>query len=86
MKSHTAVVDLGFMGVDADSPGIEIIHRDKFKHLSTLQRKWLRRHSVVEAVIGHLKADHGVQRCYFKDEARAALHAVLCAVGSRFAG
>ena len=81
VKPHTAVVDLGFRGVDADNPGIEIIHRGKFKKLTTLQRKQLRRRSAVEPVIGHLKADHGMRRCWLKGEMGDALPAVLCAVG-----
>ena len=81
VKPHTAVVDLGFRGVDADNPSIEIIHRGKFKKLTNVQRKWLRRRSAVEPVIGHLKADHGMRRCWLKGETGDALHAVLCAVG-----
>ena len=81
VKPHTAVVDLGFRGVDADNPGVEIIHRGKFKRLTNVQRKWLRRRSAVEPVIGHLKADHGMRRCWLKGETGDALHAVLCAVG-----
>ena len=81
VKPHTAVVDLGFRGVDADNPDVEIIHRGKFKRLTNVQRKWLRRRSAVEPVIGHLKADHGMRRCWLKGETGDALHAVLCAVG-----
>jgi IS5 family transposase len=81
VRPHTAVVDLGFRGVDADNPSVEIIHRGKFKKLTNVQRKWLRRRSAVEPVIGHLKADHGMRRCWLKGETGDALHAVLCAVG-----
>jgi IS5 family transposase len=81
VKPHTAVVDLGFTGVDADNPGVEIIHRRKFKKLSNQQRRWLRRRSAVEPVIGHLKDDHGMRRCWLKGETGDALHAVLCAAG-----
>ena len=81
VKPHTAVVDLGFRGVDADNPDVEIIHRGRFKSLTNVQRKWLRRRSAVEPVIGHLKADHGMRRCWLKGETGDALHAVLCAVG-----
>ncbi len=35
----------------------------------------------MEPVIGHLKADHGMRRCWLKGETGDALHAVLCAVG-----
>ena len=78
---HTAVVDLGFRGVDAVNPGVEIIHRGKFKKLSNQQRRWLRRRSAVEPTIGHLKDDHGLRRCWLKGETGDALHAVLCAAG-----
>jgi IS5 family transposase len=81
VKPHTAVVDLGFTGVDADNPGVEIIHRRKFKKLSNQQRRWLRRRSAVEPTIGHLKDDHGMRRCWLKGETGDALHAVLCAAG-----
>jgi IS5 family transposase len=37
------VVDLGYRGVDADSPGVEIIHRGKYKTLSTLKKRLLKR-------------------------------------------
>jgi IS5 family transposase len=67
--------------VDADNPGVEIIHRRKFKKLSNQQRRWLRRRSAVEPVIGHLKDDHGMRRCWLKGETGDALHAVLCAAG-----
>jgi IS5 family transposase len=33
------VVDLGFRGVDADNPGIQSIHRGKFKSLTAQQRR-----------------------------------------------
>jgi IS5 family transposase len=76
-----AVVDLGFRGVDAANPGIEIIHRGRFRTLTDLQRRWLRRRQAVEPVIGHLKSDHGLDRCWLKGQTGDALHAVLCAAG-----
>src|ERR1035437_6390357 len=81
VKPHTAVVDLGFRGVDVDNPGVEIIQRGRFKKLTNLQRKWLRRRSAVEPTIGHIKEDHGMRRCWLKGETGDALHAVLCAAG-----
>jgi IS5 family transposase len=35
----------------------------------------------VEPVIGHLKADHRMNRCYLAGSLGDALHTVLCAVG-----
>jgi len=75
------IVDLGYRGVDADNPGVQIIHRGKYKSLTTLQRKWLKRRQAIEPLIGHTKADHGMQRCWLKGELGDALHALSCAAG-----
>ncbi len=76
-----AIVDLGYRGVDADNPGVEIIHRGKYKSLTKLQRKWLKRRQAIEPLIGHTKADHGMQRCWLKGALGDALHALSCAAG-----
>ena len=75
------VVDLGFRGVDADNPGRHILHRGKFKRLTAQQRTWLRRRSAVEPAIGHLKADHRLDRCWLKGALGDELHALSCAAG-----
>ena len=80
-KPITAVVDLGYRGVDAQLPGIEVIHRGKAKRLTARQKVWLRRRQAVEPVIGHVKADHRMDRCWLKGAEGDALHAVLCAAG-----
>jgi IS5 family transposase len=59
----------------------QIIHRGRFKTLSAQQRKWLKRRQAVEPVIGHLKADHRMDRCWLKGSEGDALHTVLCAAG-----
>ena len=75
------VADLGFRGVDADNPGQQIIHRGKFKSLSPQQKTWLRRRQAVEPAIGHLKADHRMDRCWLKGALGDALHTISCAAG-----
>ena len=75
------MVDLGFRGVDADNPGVEIIHRGKYKSLSTQQKGWLKRRTVVEPAIGHLKSDHRMDRCWLQGALGDALHAISCAAG-----
>lgn len=67
--------------VDADNPGLNIIHRAKFKSLTKQQRQWLRRRSAIEPEIGHAKHDHGMKRCWLKGEEGDAMNAVLCAAG-----
>ena len=77
----TAVVDLGYRGVDADIAPVQLVHRGKSKTLTARQRAWLRRRQAVEPAIGHLKADHRMDRCWLKGSEGDALHAVLCAAG-----
>jgi transposase, IS5 family len=76
-----AIVDLGYRGVDGDNPGVEIIHRGRYKSLTKQQRKWLKRRQAIEPLIGHTKADHGMQRCWLKGALGDALHALSCAAG-----
>ena len=80
-KPKQIVVDLGFRGVDADNPGVQIIHRGKFKSLTAQQRRWLKRRQAVEPAIGHLKHDNAMDRCWLQGATGDALHAVLCAAG-----
>ena len=80
-KIKQIVVDLGFRGVDADNPGMEIIHRGRIKSLSKQQKTWLRRRQAVEPAIGHLKSDHRMDRCWLQGSVGDALHAVSCAAG-----
>jgi transposase, IS5 family len=77
----TAYVDLGYRGVDADNPHIDIKHRGKFKSMTAQERKMLERRQAIEPIIGHLKSDHRMNRCYLKGEKGDRLNAVLCAAG-----
>lgn len=76
-----AIVDLGFRGVDADNPGVEIIHRGRYKTLTTQQRRWLKRRQAIEPAIGHAKSDNRMDRCWLQGALGDALHALSCAVG-----
>jgi IS5 family transposase len=77
----TAVVDLGFRGVDEACAPVQIIHRGKFKSLGAQQRQWLKRRQAIEPAIGHAKSDHRMDRCWLQGAEGDALHAVLCAAG-----
>jgi len=76
-----AIVDLGYRGVDADNPGVQIIHRGKYKSLSAPERRLLRRRQAIEPLIGHTKADHRMDRCWLQGAVGDALHALSCAAG-----
>ena len=74
-------VDLGYRGVDADNPTVSIKHRGKSKRLTEQERRLLKRRQAIEPIIGHLKADHRMNRCHLKGQTGDAIHAVLCAAG-----
>ena len=76
-----AIVDLGYRGVDADNPGVQIIHRGKYKSLTKQQRRWLKRRQAIEPAIGHAKSDHRMDRCWLQGALGDALHAISCAAG-----
>ena len=80
-KPKQAIVDLGYRGVDAHNPGLEIIHRGKYKTLTAVQRRWLKRRQAIEPMIGHTKSDHRMDRCWLKGALGDALHAISCAAG-----
>ena len=80
VKPSTAVVDLGYRGVDHLVP-INIVHRGRYKTMTEQQRRWLKRRQAIEPTIGHTKHDHGMRRCWLKGSEGDALHAVLCAAG-----
>lgn len=75
------VVDLGFRGVDAANPGVEIIHRGKYKTLTLEQKRWLKRRQAIEPMIGHTKSDNRMDRCWLQGSLGDALHALSCAAG-----
>jgi IS5 family transposase len=81
VRPQTVYTDLGYRGVDKDNPAIEIKHRGKNKRLTDEERRLLKRRQAIEPIIGHLKADHRMDRCHLKGFEGDALHAVLCAAG-----
>jgi len=74
-------VDLGYRGVDQQNPNVSIKHRGKYKRLNEKERRLLKRRQAIEPIIGHLKADHRMNRCHLKGAQGDAIHAVLCAAG-----
>jgi transposase, IS5 family len=81
VKPTTAIVDLGYRGVDADNPQVRIVHRGKSRRITPEERELLKRRQAIEPIIGHLKQDHRMGRCHLKGETGDRLHAVLCAAG-----
>ncbi len=75
-----AYVDKGYRGHDTEHPHRVFISGQKRGVFGVIKRE-LRRRSAIEAVIGHMKSDGHLGRCYLKGHAGDAANAVLSAVG-----
>ncbi len=81
ISPKTVYTDLGYRGVDHELGAVNLIHRGKAKTLTHQQRQALKRRQAIEPTIGHLKADHRMNRNYLAGSEGDALNAVLAAVG-----
>ena len=75
-----AYVDKGYRGHDAPNPHRIFISGQKRGVFGVIKRE-LRRRSAIEPVIGHMKAENHLGRCYLKGTAGDAANAILTAVG-----
>src|ERR1700756_2238833 len=75
-----AYVDKGYRGHDAPNPRRVFISGQKRGVFGVIKRE-LRRRAAIEAVIGHMKTDGHLGRCYLKGRAGDAANAVLTAAG-----
>src|SRR5436309_847296 len=75
-----AYVDKGYRGHDTANPRRVFISGQKRGVFGVIKRE-LRRRSAIEAVIGHMKTDGHLGRCYLKGRAGDAANALLTAVG-----
>jgi IS5 family transposase len=75
-----AYVDKGYRGHDAPNPRSVFISGQKRGLFGAIKRE-LRRRSAIEPVIGHMKSEGHLGRCYLKGRNGDATNAVLSAVG-----
>jgi transposase, IS5 family len=78
-----AYVDKGYRGHDTANPHRVFISGQR-RGVSGLIKRELRRRSAIEAVIGHMKTDGHLGRCYLKGREGDAANAILSAVGHNF--
>jgi len=76
-----AYCDKGYKGSDKLGLATEVYLPKKRKNVTRTFRKWLRRRSAVEPVIGHVKADHRMNRNYLKGREGDRMNAILAACG-----
>ena len=75
-----AYVDKGYRGHDTANPRRVFISGQKRGVFGVIKRE-LRRRSAIEAVIGHLKIDGHLGRCYLKGHDGDAVNVILTAAG-----
>ena len=75
-----AYVDKGYRGHDAPKPRRVFISGQKRGVFGTIKRE-LRRRSAIEPLIGHMKEEGHLGRCYLKGHAGDAANAILIAAG-----
>ena len=78
-----AYIDKGYRGHDAPNPHCVFIFGQRRGVFSAIKRE-LRRRSAIEPVIGHMKAEGHLGRCYLKGSNGDAANAILTAVGHNF--
>jgi IS5 family transposase len=78
-----AFVDKGYRGHDAPNPRSVFISGQKRGVFGAIKRQ-LKRRSAIEPVIGHMKSEGHLGRCYLKGRNGDAINAVLSAVGHNF--
>jgi hypothetical protein len=76
-------VDKGYRGHDAPKPRRVFISGQKRGGFGVIKRE-LRRRSAVEPLIGHMKEEGHLGRCYLKGHAGDAANAILTAAGYNF--
>jgi len=76
-------MDKGYRGHDAPHPRRVFISGQKRGVFGAIKRE-LRRRSAVEPLIGHMKEEGHLGRCYLKGYAGDAANAVLTAAGNNF--
>src|SRR6202165_682379 len=76
-------VDKGYRGHDTENPRRVFISGQNRGVFGVIKRE-LRRRSAIKPVIGHMKAEGHLDRCYLKGRPGDAANAILSAVGYNF--
>ena len=84
MAVTDAYVDKGYRGHDYEGDATIHLAGSSHRGVSRAKRKRRRRRSAVEPVIGHMKSDHRMGRCFLRGLLGDEINAVLAAAGMNF--
>lgn len=81
VKPQEVYVDRGYRGHNYDGKAVVHIARGNHKRLKPSLKKWLRRRSAIEPIIGHAKTDSRLDRNYLKGKEGDKINAILSGCG-----
>lgn len=79
-RALRACVDKGYRGASHHPPDVEVLVSGR-RGLSPHLKRLLKRRQAIEPVIGHLKAEHGLERNHLLGHDGDRINAMLCACG-----
>lgn len=77
VRPDEVCLDRGYRGHNYDGGATVHIARGRHKRLNPSLRKWLKRRSAIEPVIGHTKSDSRLDRNYLKGKEGDKINAIL---------
>jgi len=80
-KARKLFVDLGYRGHDYQGPAEVHVARRGMRKVKPSLRRWLKRRSAIEPVIGHMKNDGRLGRNYLLGREGDRINALLCGAG-----
>jgi transposase, IS5 family len=79
--SKEIFVDRGYRGHNYEGPAMVHLARRGLRKVKPSLRRWLKRRSAIEPVIGHMKNDGRLGRNYLLGQEGDRINAILCAAG-----
>ncbi|MBI5428586.1 MAG: IS5 family transposase [Nitrospinae bacterium] len=80
-EARELFVDLGYRGHDYQGPAEVHVARRGMRKVKPSLRRWLKRRSAIEPVIGHMKNDGRLGRNYLLGKEGDRINALLCGAG-----
>ena len=81
MECAEAYVDKGYRGSSKDVPDRKVCFAKSLKGLTRAVKRWFKRRSAIEPIIGHMKSDNRMGRNYLKGKIGDSLNAIFAGCG-----